>query len=346
MEVVTSLPADTPLSQVAARIRRIEALGFDTVHVSETIHDPFAVCALAVEHSTRLTIRTSMVVAFPRSPMVTALAAWDLAGFSGGRFQLGVASQVRGNIVGRFSTPWTDPVAQLGDYVTALRAIFAAFQHGTPLDHHGSHYEFNRLQPFFNPGPLDVPVPPIYMGAVNRRMCELAGALADGFVAHPTGSHPLSLENHVLPTLGTGVVRAGRADGGPRIVVVPKVITGRDEAALTALRHERRSELAFLYSTPAYRGTLDRLGLGDIADQLSAGAAAKEWGALPGLLTDDMVATLVPQGTYGELPAVLDSWYGDRCHGIALDVPAEPHEDGEFGEMLAGIREISARGSR
>src|SRR3546814_12649054 len=79
MELVTSLPADTPLRQVAQHVRRIENLGFDTVHISETIRDPFAVAALAVEHSSTLTVRTSMVVAFARSPMVTALAAWDLA---------------------------------------------------------------------------------------------------------------------------------------------------------------------------------------------------------------------------------------------------------------------------
>ncbi|MDJ0110868.1 LLM class flavin-dependent oxidoreductase, partial [Rhodococcus erythropolis] len=118
MELVTSLPADTPLRQVAQHVERIENLGFDTVHISETIRDPFAVAALAVEHSSTLTVRTSMVVAFARSPMVTALAAWDLAGFSGGRFQLGLATQVRGNIVGRYSMPWTNPVAQLRDYVS------------------------------------------------------------------------------------------------------------------------------------------------------------------------------------------------------------------------------------
>lgn len=342
MEVVTSLPADTQLSQVAARIRRIEELGFDTVHISETVHDPFAVCALAIEHSSKLTVRTSMVVAFPRSPMVTAYAAWDLARFSGGRFQLGVASQVRGNVVGRFSTPWTDPVAQLGDYVASLRAIFAAFQNSTGLDHHGSHYEFTRLQPYFNPGPLTGPAPTIWTGGVNNRMCELAGAVADGFVAHPTGSHPISLENQVLPALRAGVEKSGRTDGGPRIVVVPKVITGPDEAALTTVRAARRSELAFLYSTPAYRGTLDRLGLGETADRLGAAAQAGAWSALPDLLTDDMVATLVPQGTYAELPAVLDSWYGDRCGGIGLDVPSDVESDVEFRAMLTAIQQISS----
>src|SRR3546814_20879884 len=101
MELVTSLPADTPLRQVAQHVRRFENLGFDTVHISETIRDPFAVAALAVEHSRTLTVRTSMVVAFARSPMVTALADWDISGFSGGRFPLGLATQWRGDLVGR-----------------------------------------------------------------------------------------------------------------------------------------------------------------------------------------------------------------------------------------------------
>lgn len=339
MELVTSLPADTPLSEVDTRIRRIEALGFDTVHISETLRDPFASCALAAEHSTTLTIRTSMVVAFPRSPMVTAYAAWDLANFSGGRFQLGIASQVRGNIVGRYSTPWTDPVAQLGDYAGALRAIFAAFQCGAPLDYHGTHYEFTRLQPYFNPGPLDVPAPEIWMGGVGPRMCT-AGAVADGFVAHPTGSHPVSLTEQVLPALRAGADSAGRTAGRPRIIVVPKVITGPDATAVAQDREARRAEMAFLYSTPAYRGTLDRLGFAKIADDLSAAAQAKDWGKLPALLNNEVLDALVPQGTYAELPAVLRSWYSGVCDGISLDLPVDPDADPEFRAMLSTVRGI------
>ncbi|MFF2555627.1 TIGR03617 family F420-dependent LLM class oxidoreductase [Nocardia sp. NPDC058058] len=341
MELVTSLPAVTSLSEVAAGIRRIEDLGFDTVHISETLRDPFSVCTLAAEHSTALTIRTSMVVAFPRSPMLTAHAAWDLARFSGGRFQLGIASQVRGNIVGRYSTTWTDPVAQLADYAAALRAIFDSFHTGSRLDHHGSHYEFTRLQPYFNPGPLDVTPPTLWMGGVGPRMCELAGATADGFVAHPTGSHPLSMTDQVLPALRAGAQRAARPDNGPRIIVVPKVITGPDVESLAESREKLRSELAFLYSTPAYRGTLDRLGHSETADALASSAQAGNWSGLPNLLSDDLLEALVPQGTYSDLPAILAKWYTGLCDGIALDVPPDPSHDRQFQDMLSEVRAIS-----
>ena len=343
MDVITSLPASTQLSDVADRVRRIEELGFDTVHVSETVRDPFAVCALALEHSSTLAVRTSMVVAFARSPMVTACAAWELARYSGGRFQLGIATQVRGNIVGRFSMPWTDPVAQLRDYVESLRAIFAAFADGRSLEHRGSHYTFTRLQPYFNPGPIDVAPPAIWTGGVNRRMCTLAGAVADGFVAHPTSSHPAVLREYVLPALAAGAAKREHAGGGPQVVVVPRVICGRDEAAVAAARDDLRSELAFLYSTPAYQRTLELFGLHEIGRRLSELAHGKEWSALAGVLTDDVVSQLVPQGTYAELPGVLASWYERLCDGIALDTPPDPGNDDEFAAMIDRIKAIPAR---
>jgi probable F420-dependent oxidoreductase len=342
MELITSLPGGTPLREVADKIRRIEKLGFDTVHVSETVRDPFAVCALALEHSSRLIVRTSMVVAFARSPMVSAYAAWELADFSGGRFQLGVATQVRGNIVGRFSMPWSEPVDQLGDYVASLRAIFTAFAQGTPLQHHGSHYSFTRLQPYFNPGPIDLAAPSVWLGGINRRMCALAGAVADGFVAHPTSSHPRVLREQVLPALADGAAVAGR-DDEPLVVVVPRVIAGANEAAVVAARQALRSELAFLYSTPAYHRTLELFGLGELGPRLTGLARDKKWSALSDVLGDDVVAQLVPQGTYAQLPGVLTSWYDGLCDGIAVDVPSDETHDDEFAAMIERIKAIPAK---
>jgi len=343
VEVITSLPADTELAEVAGRVQRIEELGFDTVHISETVRDPFAVCALALEHSSTLVVRTSMVVAFARSPMVTAYAAWELARFSEGRFELGVATQVRGNIVGRFSMPWTNPVAQLRDYIESLRAIFRAFGEGGDLDHCGSHYTFSRLQPYFNPGATGLVPPPIWTGGVNRQMCTLAGAVADGFVAHPTSSHPAMLRQYVLPALAAGAQSRGRDDGGPQVVAVPRVIAGSDDAAVAAARDDVRSEIAFLYSTPAYQRTLELFGLQEVGTRLSALAHEKQWDALADVLGDDVLGQLVPQGTYAELPGVLASWYGELCDGISLDTPPDETHDEEFAAMVGLVRDIPTR---
>ncbi|AKK30942.1 TIGR03617 family F420-dependent LLM class oxidoreductase [Mycobacterium sp. EPa45] len=342
MQLVTSAPAAMGPGEIGPWAGRAERLGFDVIHISETIHDPFTVAALALQHTERVLVRTSMVLAFPRSPMITAYAAWDLAQYSGGRFQLGIASQVRGNIVGRFSAQWSEPVARLADYIRALRAIFTSFQTGAKLNYIGPHYRFERLQPYFNPGPLEHPAPPIWTGAVNTRMCEMAGELADGFVCHPTNSHPIVLRSRTLPALKEGASRAGRTLDDLAVIANPHVMTGATREVVAAIRDDRRSELAFLYSTPAYRRQLEDFDLAEMGTTLSEMARRSEWDGLPSVLTDEVMDRLVPQGTYDEIPDVLRQWYSGLCSGINLPVPAEEADDDRVAAMLAVCRQIPA----
>lgn len=353
MEVSTTLPVDTSLANVGEAVRRIEAIGFDTVHIPETVHDSLAVALLALEHSTRLTVRTSMTVAFPRSPMVVAYAAWDLAAFSSGRFQLGLATQVRGNIVGRFSVPWTDPAGRLGDYLSSVRDIFSAFSDGGPLDHDGPHYRFDRLQPYFNPGPIGVPPPQLWTGGVNPAVCRAAGRFADGFVTHATNSHPRFLQQRLFPALAEGASAAERADGGPRVVVVPRCITAPDEQQLATARDTVRRELAFLYSTPAYRATLELLGHAEVGPALSELVRQQRWGDLANELPDELLTELVPQALHGDLPEVLRAWYGGLCDGLNLSLPeaaVDPTEqdraDSALVRLVKRVRAIPSRSPR
>lgn len=342
MDVIASWPAQQDLKDVAAWAQQVERLGFDVMHVPESTHDPFTVAALALASTTTLTVRTSMVVAFARSPMLTAYAAWDLAKLSDGRFELGLASQVRGNIVGRFSAEWSEPVARLRDYVGAVRAIFDSFQTGAKLDYRGAHYTFDRLQPYFNPGPISASPPSVWTGGVSSGMCQLAGEVSDGFVCHPTNSHPRVIREILLPAIAEGRARAGREGDGPALVAGPQPMTAATSAEVAMAREARRSELAFLYSTPAYRPQLELFGLGDLSDALSAMAKAGDWSDLARHVTDDVIAQLVPQGTYAELPSVLGEWYGGICDGIVFAAPGDVVSDA-FGDMVQRCKEIPGR---
>ena len=104
-------------------------LGFDGLHVAETVHDSLAVALLAAEHTERITVRTSVTLAFPRSPTLTAYAAWDLAAYSRGRFQLGLGTQIRQNIEDRYGMAWAEPVARLREYVEALARPLRGLPH-------------------------------------------------------------------------------------------------------------------------------------------------------------------------------------------------------------------------
>jgi probable F420-dependent oxidoreductase len=342
MKVYAGMDPRLDLADVVAHARRVEALGYDGLHVAETVHDAFSVALLAAEHTDRITVRTSMALAFIRSPTSTAYAAWDLSKFSKGRFELGLGTQIRQNIEDRYGMPFgADPVGRLRDYVGAVRAAFAAFCTGERPHYESTHYALTRMQPYFNPGPDSTTVaPPIYLGGVQRPTCALAGAVADGFVTHPTNSDPLYLETTCRPGLAEGAVRAGRvlSQEGFELVIGTQAITGRTPQAVRDERERQRRLLAFLYSTPAYRTTLELYGWHDLAPRLRALIRDDRWDDLAEVLADEVIDTLVPSGTFEELPGRLLERFGHLGQGIVLSPPAEASDDGAFAEVVAALR--------
>jgi probable F420-dependent oxidoreductase len=327
-----------PLGEVGSFAERMETLGYDGIHVPEAVHDPFIVSALVLEHTSRVIVRTAVALAFPRSPMVTAYTSWDLARFSGGRFEVGLGTQVRPHIVERFSVPYDEPVARLTEYVESIDAIFRAFQTGGPLNYQGRFYSFSRLSPFFNPGPMEVKAPPLWIGGINPGITQLAGAKAAGFVSHPTNSSPRYLDAVTLPNLRKGLRCEGRDPSELQIVVGNLFITGVDEENLARQREKQRFPLAFTFSTPAYWPTLELYGWPELGRELRDLTRAQRWDDLPALLTDEVLDTLVPQATYDALPAVIERWFGTTATGIVLEPPDDPAHDEAFAMTIRAIQ--------
>ena len=330
------------LSEVIAHAQRVERLGYDGLHVAETVHDALAVALLVAEHTERITVRTSVALAFTRSPTLTAYAAWDIAKVSGGRFQLGLGTQIRQNIEDRYGVPFgDDPIGRLRDYVGAVRAVFGAFSSGEAPCYESAHYRITRLQPYFNPGPdAQTAAPAIYLGGVRQRACALAGAVADGFVSHPTNSNPRYLTETCLPALAEGAAGAGRDLGadGFEVVVGSPVIAGASPAALAAERERQRRLLAFLYSTPAYAPTLELYGWPELGPRLRELIRHDRWDDLAAVLSDDVLDTLVPSGTFVELPAVLLDRFAALGQGLMVNPPADPSHDDAFAEVVASLQ--------
>jgi len=327
-----------PLAGAGAHARRAEQLGYDGLSVPEAVHDGMLVALLCLEHTSGLRVATGAIVAFARSPMLTAQGAWDLQCLSGGRFELGLGSQVKGNLEGRFGVAWSPPAPRMRDYVLALRAVFARWQDGTPLAFESSHYRLTRMQPYFDPGPLEHPRLPIWLGAVNPGMTRVAGEVADGVLMHPTNSDPRTLREVTQPALAAGATRRGRPAGAVAVHACPFIATGRNREELEAAREVVRETLTFLYSTPAYWPALVHHGWGDVGEQLHRLTRAGAWGELRGLVTDEMLAKLVPQACYGEIADVLIEWYGGLATRIAFPLPADPANDAEIAKVVARLR--------
>lgn len=336
--VYATMDPRMPLSGVGAHARRAEALGYDGLNVPDSVHDGLAAAALALQATTRLRVATSVLLAFPRRPMIVAIAAWGLQEMSGGRFELGLGSQVRGNIVDRYSTPWTAPVPRMREYVQALRAIFACWQEGKPLHFEGEHYRFTRMQPFFKPDPLEHPEIPIHLGGIGPHMVALAGEVADGLMTHPTNTAPRYLSEVILPRLERGAARADRDPASVDLMVGAVTVTGPDAASLEAERERTRQLLTFLYSTPSYRPSLELFGWGERGERLHQLTRQGKWGEMAGIVDDEMLATLAPTGRYDEIADVLREWYSGLSDWITFPMPSDPAKDGAAAAVIAQLQ--------
>jgi probable F420-dependent oxidoreductase len=335
MKVYAGMDPRMPLTEVAAYARRVERIGYDGLQIAETIHDALAVALLAAEHTERITIRTSVVLAFVRSPTLTAYAAWDLARFSNGRFQLGLGTQIRQNIEDRYGMPWDAPVSRMREYVKALKALFGSFASGEPPRIDGDHYRITRMQPYFNPGPDEsVTAPPIYLGGVNTGICSLAGEIAAGFISHPTNSSPRYLKTTCRPALETGAARAGRSLAEIELVCSTPVITGASRVQVASERERQRRLVAFLYSTPAYRVTLELYGWEELTDRLQALIRADDWDDLHEVITDEVLDTLIPTATLDELAPLLAERFAGLADAIVLSPTPDPADDQQLADVI------------
>jgi probable F420-dependent oxidoreductase len=335
--VETGFPHDD-LARVAEAVRRLEGLGFDGVAAPEINRDPFLPLAVAALHSTRLQLATAVAIAFPRAPMVTAQLAWDLQRYSGGRFVLGLGSQVRKHNEQRFSVPWSAPVARMRDYVRALRAIWDSWQHGSRPAFTGTHYRYTYTTPFFAPGPIDHPRIPVHVAAVNPAMCRLAGELCDGARLHAFCTRRY-LDEVILPAIAAGAVGAGRRLADVELSGGGFLATGPDEGSVARQVESVRAQIAFYASTPAYQGVLALHGWNDLGEQLHRLSRQGKWAEMAGAVPDDVVRAFAAVGRYDEIvPRIRERFRGLTRLAFPAPPPAAADEE-RVREILAALRQ-------
>jgi len=331
MVIDASLPP-VPLSATAAIAKAAEAMGFDALWSNETIHDPFLPGALIAEHTRKLHFGTAVAIAFARSPATLAYTAWDLAQASGGRFILGLGTQVKAHIERRFGMPWPDSVVgKLREQIAAIRAFWQAWQSGEKLNFRGEFYKLTLMTPFFNPGPSDYPQIPIYIAGVNTGLARLAGEVCAGFQVHPFHS-PEYLRTVLLPAIEQGAVKAGRGREEVQISATAFVVTSPEEDLFV------RAQIAFYASTPSYRAVMALHGWDDVAEQLSALAGRGEWAAMPALVTTEMLATFAVVAKAADLPQALMARYQGAVDRLGLYLPFVPGERDDFWRALLRAR--------
>ena len=303
-------------SQVEAAAIAAEAEGFDGFGVPEARHDVFTGVTLAARATTRIAVQSAIAVAFARNPMTLAVQANDAHLVSGGRFQLGLGSQVQPHIEKRFAMPWSHPAARMEELIAAVRAIWARWAEGGALAFRGRFYTHTLMTDFFDPGPNPHGNPPILLAAVGERMTAVAGRVADGMFCHSFTTEPY-LRERTIPAL---TAARGSLDGFT-LCLPAFVVLGADEAQRAAAEPAVRAQIAFYGSTPAYRPVLEQHGWGDLHERLHQMSRRQAWQEMAGEVGDDVLDAFALAGTPAQVAAGLRARFGDLVDRISLSTP-------------------------
>lgn len=292
------------------------AMGYDGFFSAETQHDPFFPLVLAAATGSDLDLGTAITVAFPRSPMVVAMTAWDLARMSNGRFLLGLGTQIKPHIVRRFSTVWDSPGPRLREYILSLRAIWDTWQNATPLSFDGEFYQFSLMTPFFNPGPIPNPDVPVYIAGVGPHLSRLAGELCQGFHVHPFHTVPY-LDEVVIPGIRAGAESEGRSLDDVERATTVFVMTGESDSEIEQAMEPVRQQISFYASTPSYQPVLEASDW-DFGPELTAMSKRGQWAEMPGIVPDEAVLEVGVAAPIDRLGEAIKERYGDRVQRVGF----------------------------
>ncbi len=344
MPLTVATVIDADLATVPEQALRLEGMGFDAVFVGETRHNPFLPLALVAEHTKRIHFGTSVAIAFPRVPYVTANIAWDLAAYSGGRFVLGLGTQVKAHNERRFSVPWEPPGPHLRDYIACMRAIWDSWQHGTRPDYEGEFYQYRLTSAPFSPGPIAYPEIPVIISVGHPFNARLAGEVCDGIALHPFTTFRY-IREELTPALAAGAVEAGRDPARLTVQGGGFIVTGRTDTAVAAALEGARREIAFHASSRSYANVMRFHGWEDEAARLRALAGEGRTDEMIRSVSDEMVEAFCVVGTWDELPERVRA----QCGGVVTQIilpatAATPEEEAHLREVVAALRRVPALG--
>ena len=327
--------------QTARMARDVEAAGFSGMVFTEQSQTPWmSICAASTAAPT-LEFSTGIAVAFPRSPMVAAGLAWELAENTRGRFRLGLGSQVKAHIERRYGAAFDPPGPRLRDYVQAVKACLRAFRGDEYLSHEGPYYKLSLLPPMWAPrkhayGDIKVDV-----SAVGPWMCRMAGEVADGIHVHPFHSVAY-LHDRLLPAVAEGAAAAGRSGQDVDLIVPVFAVPGDSPDERAALLERARTQIAFYGSTKNYAFQFDDLGFEGTSARLNERLKAGDVGGMAALITDEMLEHFTVAAPWDDMADALRSRYGGVASRLVTylgeeSIEADPRNAGRWGEIARAL---------
>lgn len=309
----------TDLNQVITDAPALEKMGYDGVSSAEVNHDAYFPLILAAEHTKKVDLITSIVVAFARTPMTLATQAHELNAFSKGRLILGMGSQIKPHISRRFSMPWSKPAARMKEMIEAMHAIWDCFYENKPLQFNGEFYTHNLMTPMFMPENTEYGRPKVYLAAVGPGMTKTAAQVADGILLH-SFTNEKYIREVTIPTIEKTLDESGRKREDFELKGGIFVVTADTEEKFNEMKTATRKQIAFYGSTPAYREVLDIHGWSDLHVELNRLSKIGEWDQMGTLIDDEVLNTIGLVAEPKDVAAEFKKRFGDIIDRTALSL--------------------------
>jgi probable F420-dependent oxidoreductase len=330
-----------PVRRMQELARDAAAAGFSGLVVTEAGRTAYLSC-VAAALAAEIDILTGVAVAFPRSPMVTAQVAWELAEATGGRFRLGLGTQVRAHVERRYGSAFEHPGPRLREYVEAVRACFAAFAGEAPLAHEGEFWNLSLLPAQWAPGPIDAGPPPIDVAAVNPWMVRMAGEVADGVHVHPLNT-PTYVRETLVPNLAEGAARAGRPVTAVDVIIPTFAAPGYTPEEVNGWRELARMQVSFYGSTPNYAFIFDQIGAEGTTARIREKQKAGDIAGMASVISDDVLEHFCVSGDWATVADGLVARYQGAATRVvsyfaAMAWGRDPKALGPWGELAQTVR--------
>jgi len=331
---------DTAAEQALAA----ETAGFDSVTCGELAHDSILTMTLALNATKKIEAMTSVTIAFPRSPMVLAMQAWDIQRLSKGRFSIGLGSQVKGHNERRFGGTWSAAAPRMKEYIQMMKAVWDSWQDGKAADFIGKQYRYTLMTPNFNPGPIEYPRPKIYLAVVGPAMARVAGEVADGVLPHGGIMTDAYMREVLLPNVRIGLERSGRTWDDIDIASSGYLALGENDEEIARSLEQYRRPLSFYGSTRSYHHVLRLAGLEDLGMRLHKLSLDGRWQEMQDIVTENDLLKLADTCTWDNYPEFVRTrreYASQTGFGMRLDTPAQ--KERSAGVMRA-LQQIETTG--
>ncbi len=323
--------------------RHAQDAGFSGLLFTETSQVPWMQIAMAATAAPELSFTTGIAVAFPRSPMVSAAVAYELAHNTGGRFRLGLGSQVKAHIERRYSSEFDRPAARLRDYVRAVKACWRAFGGDERLAHDGEFYPMSLLPRDWAPPPHDYEMK-VDISAVGPLMTTVAGEVADGVHVHPFHSMHY-IEQRLLPTLAKGAEGSGRSVDEIDLIIPVFACPGDSPEERETYVATARRQIAFYGSTPNYNFQFDDLGFEGTTGAIRSKMKAGDLDTIGDLITDEMLDHFAVVASWDDMADRLLDRYAEHASRVVMylgvqDIRNDPSKRDKWAEIARAVRAV------